>query len=140
MVFARSFMLGVAAAVLISVAGCATSTRPTGLANAAEQLDTSSRAFAAQSDTVGPPYEAAAHELAKRADDFRSMVETATVSSADVSAQFDLVAQSYHKVRADTDHARIQQLYSALEPVTAAYRNVQRQLGIAPEAEVETGG
>lgn len=61
--------------------------------------------------------------------DLRSIVDTATVSSADVSAQFDLVSQTYHKKREDAEHANTQRAYSELEPVTAAYRDVQHDLG-----------
>ena len=57
------------------------------------------------------------------------MVDTAVVSNADVSAQFDLVARSYHKMRADAEHANTQQAFSELEPVTAAYRDVKHDLG-----------
>jgi hypothetical protein len=126
--FARNIMFGMTGAVLIAVAGCAT-TRPPGLTESAEKLDLSARVLADRSDTIGPPYQPDAHELAQRAHEFRSMVDTATVSSADVSAQFDLVSQTYHKIREDAEHANTQQAYSELEPVTAAYRDVRHDLG-----------
>lgn len=135
MQFARNIMLGMVAGAVLVAAGCATTTRPTGLSQAAEQLDTNARALAARSDTVGPPYQDDAHQLAQRAYEFRSMVDTPTVSSGAVSAQFNLVSQSYQKVRADAEHAKTQQVYADLEPVTAAYRDVEHQLGVAPEAE-----
>jgi len=130
--FARNIMFGMTGAVLIAVAGCATTTRPAGLAESAERLDLSARVLADRSDTIGPPYQPDAHELAQRAHEFRSMVDTATVSSADVSAQFDLVSQTYHKIREDAEHANTQQAYSELEPVTAAYREVRHDLGSGP--------
>jgi hypothetical protein len=131
---ARNIMWGVASLLLVLSAGCATNTPPTGLSEAAERLDMSARAFAAHSDTVGPPYQADAQLLARRAYDFRSMVDTATVNNADVSAQFELVSESYHKVSDDVDHARTQQAYSDLEPVTAAYREVRHELDLRGEA------
>jgi len=127
--FARNIVFGMTGAALITVAGCATTTRSPGLTESAEKLDLSARVLAAHSDTIGPPYQPDAHELAHRAYDFRSMVDTATVSSADVSAQFDLVSQTYHKMREDAEHANTQQAYAELEPVTAAYREVQHDLG-----------
>ncbi len=127
--FARNVVFGMAGAVLLAVAGCATTSRPAGLTESAEKLDLSARVLAAHSDTIGPPYQPDAHELAQRAHDFRSMVDTAIVSNADVSAQFDLVSQTYHKMREDAEHANTQQAYSELEPVTAAYRDVQHDLG-----------
>jgi hypothetical protein len=135
MQFARNIMLAMVAGAAVVAAGCATTTRPTGLSQAAEQLDMNTRALAARSDTVGPPYQEDAHELAQRAYDFRTMVDTPTVSSGDVSAQFNLVAQSYQKVRQDAEHAKTQQVYSDLEPVTAAYRDVEHQMGVAPAPE-----
>ena len=124
------------AAALITAAGCVTTTRPAGLSDSSEKLDLSARVLAAHSDTIGPPYQQDAHELADRAHDFHSMVETATVPSADVSAQFDLVAQSYHKMREDAEHANTQQAYSELEPVTTAYRDVEHALGTAPDPDM----
>lgn len=138
MKFARNIILGMIGVVLMAVAGCATTTRPAGLTDSAEKLDLSARVLAAHSDSIGPPYQPDAHELAQRAHDFRSMVDTALVSNADVSAQFDLVAQTYHKMREDAEHANTQQAYSELEPVTAAYRDVQHDLGRRYGAE--TGG
>ena len=134
MKFARNVVFGIASAVLIAAAGCATTTRPAGLSQSAEKLDVNARALAEHSDTIGPPWQYDAHDLAKRAYDFRSLVNTAHVSSAEVSAQFELVSQSYHKLREDADHTRTQQAYADLESVTAAYRDVQRDLGITPEA------
>jgi hypothetical protein len=133
---ARNIIFGIAGAVLIVAGGCATTTttRPAGLSQSAEKLDMNARVLAAHSDTIGPPWQYDAHDLAKRAYDFRSLVNTANVSSADVSAQFELVSQSYHKLREDADHTRTQQAYADLEPVTAAYRDVQHELGITPEA------
>ena len=129
MEFGRNIMLGMTGAVLMTVAACATTTRPPGLTEAAEKLDLSARTLAARSDTIGPPYQPDAHELAQRAHEFHSMVDTLAVSDSDVSAQFDLVSQSYHKMREDAEHARTQQSYSELEPVTAAYRDVTHDLG-----------
>lgn len=136
MELARNIMFGMTGAVLLAVAGCATTSRPPGLTESAEKLDVSARALAAHSDTIGPPYQPDAHELAKRAHDFRSMVDTATVSSADVSDQFELVSQTYHKMREDAEHANTQQAYSELEPVTAAYSDVQHDLGRPYGAEM----
>lgn len=132
MKFARNIMFGVAGAALIAAAGCATTARPAGLADSSEKLDLSARVLAAHSDTIGPPYQPDAHELAQRAHDFHSMVDTGTVSSADVTAQFDLVSQSYHKMREDAEHANTQQAQSELEPVTAAYHDVEQALGNTP--------
>ena len=135
MKFAKNIIVGMAGAVLIAAGGCATTTtRPAGLSQSAEKLDMNARVLAAHSDTIGPPWQYDAHDLAKRAYDFRSLVNTANVSSADVSAQFELVSQSYRKLREDADHTRTQQAYADLEPVTAAYRDVQHELGITPEA------
>jgi septal ring-binding cell division protein DamX len=132
MQLARKIMLGMVAGAVLVAAGCATTTRPAGLSQAAEQLDLNSQALAARSDTVGPPYQPDAHELAHRAHEFRSMVDTPVVSREDVAAQFNLVEDSYQKVRADAEHARTQQVYADLEPVTAAYRDVQYRMGITP--------
>jgi hypothetical protein len=127
-----------AGALLIAIAGCATTTRPLGLSESAEKLDLSARVLAEHSDSIGPPYQYDAHDLAQRAHEFRSLVDTATVSDADVSAQFDLVSQTYNKMRADAEHANTQQAYSELEPVTAAYRHVRHDLRRTYDAE--TGG
>ncbi|HET9329697.1 MAG TPA: hypothetical protein VFO23_04150 [Steroidobacteraceae bacterium] len=127
----RNLKLGMTAAVLMAVAACVTVSRPPGLTQSAEKLDLTSRTLADRSDTIGPPYQPDAHELAMRAHDFRSMVDTASVSSDDVSAQFDLVARSYHKMREDAQHANTQQAFADLEPVTAAYRDVKHDLGRA---------
>jgi hypothetical protein len=133
---ARNIIFGIAGAALIAAGGCATTTttRPAGLSQSAEKLDMNARVLASHSDTIGPPWQYDAHDLAKRAYDFRSLVNTANVSSADVSAQFELVSQSYRKLREDADHTRTQQAYADLESVTAAYRDVQHELGITPEA------
>lgn len=127
----RNLKLGITGAVLMALAACVTVSRPPGLTQSAEKLDLTSRTLAERSDTIGPPYQPDAHELAMRAHDFRSMVDTATVSSDDVAAQFDLVARSYHKMREDALHANTQQAASELEPVTAAYRDVKHDLGRA---------
>lgn len=127
----RKLKLGMTGAVLVALAACVTASRPPGLTQSAEKLDLSSRTLADRSDTIGPPYQPDAHELAMRAHDFRSMVDTASVSSDDVSAQFDLVARSYHKMREDAEHANTQQAFAELEPVTAAYRDVKHDLGRA---------
>lgn len=127
----RNLRLGMTGAVLIAMAACVTVTRPPGLTQSAEKLDLSARTLAARSDTIGPPYQPDAHELAMRAHDFRSMVDSATVSSDELSAQFDLVARSYHKMREDAEHANTQQAFAELEPVTAAYRDVKHDLGRA---------
>jgi hypothetical protein len=138
MEFARSTIWGIAGALLMAIAGCATTTRPPGLSESAEKLDLSARVLAERSDSIGPPYQYDAHDLAQRAHEFRSLVDTATVSDADVSAQFDLVSQTYHKMRADAEHANTQQAYSELEPVTTAYRDVRHDLRRTYDAE--TGG
>jgi hypothetical protein len=135
MEFARNIASGLVGAVLIAVAGCATTTtRPAGLSKSAEQLDMDTRVLADRSDTVGPPYQPDAHELAHRAHEFHSMVDTPAVSSADVQSQFELVSESYHKLREDVEHARTQQTYSDLEPVTAAYHDVQHEMGVTAAA------
>lgn len=128
MELARSTMWGIAGALLIAVAGCVTATRPAGLSDSAERLDLSTRVLAQHSDSIGPPYQYDAHDLAKRAHEFRSLVDTATVSDADVRAQFDLVSQTYRKMRADAVHANTQQAHSELEPVTVAYHEVRHDL------------
>lgn len=135
---ARSMIWGMAGALLIAIASCATTTRPPGLSESAEKLDLSARVLAEHSDSIGPPYQYDAHDLAQRAHEFRSLVDTATVSDADVSAQFDLVSQTYNKMRADAEHANTQQAYSELEPVTTAYRDVRHDLRRTYDAE--TGG
>jgi len=138
MKLARNIAGAVVGAVLIAMAACATTTttatRPSGLSDSAAKLDMGSRALAARSDSVGPPYQQDAHELARRAYDFHSMVNTATVSNEDVKSQFELVSQTYHKLRADVDHAGTQQAHSDLQPVTAAYRSVEHDMGVTPAA------
>lgn len=138
MEFARSTIWGMAGALLITVAGCVATTRPAGLSDSAERLDITTQVLAEHSDSIGPPYQYDAHDLAKRAHEFRGLVDTATVSDADVQAQFDLVSQTYRKMRADAEHANTQQAYSELEPVTTAYRDVRHDLRRADDAD--TGG
>lgn len=137
MEFARNIASGIAVAALIAVAGCATTTasRPAGLSQSAENLDMSARAMAARSDTIGPPYQADAHEFARQAHEFRSLVDTSTVSHEDVQAQYERLSQSYHQVRQDAEHANIQQARGDMEPVTAAYHDVAHDMGGAPRAE-----
>ena len=135
--FARNIASALVGAMLVAMAGCATTTttRPTGLSQSAEQLDMNARTLAAHSDYIGPPHQSDAHDLAKRAYDFRSMVNTATVSSSEVQAQFQLVSESYHKLQADVEHTRTQQAYSDMEPVTAAYHAVEHDMGVSRSAE-----
>src|SRR5215469_9713560 len=130
---ARNIASGLVGVVLIAMAGCATTataTRPAGLSQSAEQLDKNSRLLAERSDTVGPPYQQDAHELARRAYDFHGMVDNSTVGSADVQSQFERVSESYHKLRADVEHANTQQAFSDMGPVTAAYHDVAHQMGV----------
>jgi hypothetical protein len=82
---------------------------------------------------------AQAKQLAERAYRFRSDVETATVSDAKVSAQFERLARSYRGFRDQVKHANTQQAFGDLEAVTAPYRDVERDLGIQPEADTGTG-
>lgn len=136
MEFARNIASGIAVVGLIAAAGCATTpSRPAGLSQSAENLDMNARAMAARSDTIGPPYQVDAHEFARQAHEFRSLVNTSTVSHEDVQAQYDRLSQTYHKVREDADHANIQQAHADLEPVSAAYRDVEHDMGGASRAE-----
>ncbi len=127
----------VSAAMLASVTLAAPRTE---LENAAKQLEEQARIVASHSDTVAPVYRDDAHELAQRAVEFRSLVGTASVSDADVSAQFRLVARSYQRFREQVEHANTQQSQADLAAVTAPYEAVERELGIHPGAETGARG
>ena len=121
-------MCGMATAALL--AGVSYAASRSELAKSAERLERETRAAAAHADTVSPVYRDDVHELAQRVAEFRSAVETDTVSDSEVSADFKRVAVSYEQFRAEVDHARTQQSYADLRAVTAPYEDIERELGI----------
>jgi hypothetical protein len=125
--------IGVAFAVLIASVGFA-GTR-TDLGKAAERLEEQTRIAAAHGDTVSQDYRMDARELAQLATQFRSAVETATVSDAEVSARFERVANSYHRFRVQVKHANTQQAFADLDAVTSPYQDVEQDLGIPPDTD-----
>jgi hypothetical protein len=133
MQMAAGITLGIASTLLLATAAFADSR--TELANAAKRLDESARVVAQHSDAVSPIYQADAHELARRVSDFRSLVETSTVSDANVSAQFRLVARSYDRFRDQVKHSNTEEARSDLETLAAPYSEVEHDLGITPEAD-----
>jgi hypothetical protein len=130
---AGTLSLGIISAMLLASLSFAGSRSELG--NAAERLEQETRVAAEHADTVAPNYREDAHELARLAADFRSVVETATVSDAEVSARFERVANSYQRFREQVERANTQQAFGDLRAVTAPYEDVERDLGISPGSD-----
>jgi hypothetical protein len=133
---ARTLMLVVASAALAGLAGCV-STRGH-LASSTHRLEYNARALAGDAGAVpaGPDvvyptvYARDAVALADGARELRHAAESG--SDTDVQAAFNRVSRSYHAVRDEVEHSESLQARNDLRPVTAAYRDVENDLGYPP--------
>jgi hypothetical protein len=133
MFVAKNLMLFVASAALAGVVGCV-STRGH-LSSSTDRLEYNARALAAdagaapQGSAVVYPtvYARDAAALAEEARELRHAAESG--SDADVQAAFNRVSRSYHAVRDEVEHSESVQAHNDLRPVTAAYRDVENDLG-----------
>jgi hypothetical protein len=133
MFFPRRLMLVVAWAALAGLAGCV-STRGH-LASSTDRLEQNARALARDAGAVpaGPDivyptvYARDAVALADGARELRHAAESG--SDADMQGAFNRVSRSYHAVRDEVEHSDSLQARNDLQPVTAAYRDVESDLG-----------
>ncbi|HEY1891175.1 MAG TPA: hypothetical protein VGG63_12250 [Steroidobacteraceae bacterium] len=118
----------------VSLAGCAT-TPHGGLDHSADRLDHNAQAFA--EDAQGAPrgydentdYTEDARDFADRAHEFRRAVEDPGADKHDVRASFDDLSRSYHTLRDDVQHSDSDAARHDLQPVTAAYLDVEDDMG-----------
>jgi hypothetical protein len=123
-----------AALVAVSLAGCAT-TPHGGLDHSANRLDHNATAFAEDSQEAPRGYDEDANyteearDFADRAHEFRRTVEDPSSDKRDVSASFDELSRSYHTLRDDIQHSDSDAARHDLQPVTAAYLDVEDDMG-----------
>ncbi len=148
MVVRPSVLVTFVAAALAGLAGCATTTARTKLADAASDLETHANLLVRDSsDEINREgagdyarldypreYGRDAQALARDAHDLRAAVED-NASDSDVRAAFDRVARSYHAVRDEVDHSESIQARRDLDPVTDSYRAVEREVSVYPGRE-----
>ncbi len=151
MVVRPSVLVTFVAAALAGLAGCATTTARSKLADAATNLETDANALARDSgdeltregardrDDYGRTdypreYGRDAEALARDAHELRAAVED-NASDSEVRAAFDRVARSYHAVRDEVEHSESVQARRDLDPVTDSYRTVEREVGVYPRHE-----
>ena len=127
--------LAIAVGSVMLVASTALADSRAELGHSAERLAEETRVAAAHGDTVSQSYATDAQALARSAERFRSDVETQTVSDATVSDQFQRVAGFYKRFRDQVKLANTQQAFGDLKAVSGPYRDVERELGIHPEAD-----
>jgi hypothetical protein len=136
MLVARNLMLVAVSAVLAGLAGCV-STRGH-LTSSTDRLEHNARTLAGDAgaapagpDVVYPTvYARDAMALAEGARELRHAAEGG--SDTDVQAAFNRVSRSYHAVRDEVEHSQSLQARNDLQPVTAAYRDVENDLGYPP--------
>jgi outer membrane murein-binding lipoprotein Lpp len=129
--------LALAAATSLALAGCA-STRPAAathpaslqLAQSAETLDRSARLLASRADSEETPgFAVDAHELSRRAYDFRMAAASSNATESELQGEFDTLTRSYEAVRADVDRAGTTQARTDLGLVEDPYHDVARLMG-----------
>lgn len=123
-----------AALMAVSLAGCAT-TPHGGLDHSADRLDRNAQAFAEDAQDAprgydeNTDYTEDARDFADRAHEFRRAVEDPGADKHDVRASFDDLSRSYHTLRDDVQHSDSDVARHDLQPVTAAYLDVEDDMG-----------
>lgn len=134
-----------AATSLLALAGCA-STRPAAttattataathpasleLAQSAENLDQNSRVLASRADSEEVPgFANDAHELARRAYEFRLAAASSNATEGELQSEFDTLTRSYEAVNADVNRMDTTQARSDLALVQDPYHDVARLMG-----------
>lgn len=123
-----------AALMAVSLAGCAT-TPHGGLDHSANRLDENAQAFAQDAQEAprgydqNSDYTEDSRDFAERAHDFRRTVEDPGSDKRDVRASFDELSRSYHTLRDDVQHSDSDEARHDLQPVTAAYLDVEDDMG-----------
>ena len=128
MELARNVMFVTASALLVTLAGCATTPRNP-LVDSADTLAHSAHALADHSDAISPTLEWDAHQLAESTFQFRTAVPVNGTDDASAKAAFGAVARNYQKVNEDVNQVNTANARAALRPVTEAYQAVARQMG-----------
>jgi hypothetical protein len=133
MFVAKNLMLVVASATLAGVVGCVSTSGH--LANSTDRLEYNARALAedagaAPRGSAGVYPTVYARDASALADEARELRHAAQAGSdADVQAAFNRVSRSYHAVRDEVEHSESVRARDDLRPVTAAYRDVENDLG-----------
>ena len=130
----RVLVLVLASGLLAGLAGCV-STRGE-LSSSTHRLEYNSHLLAEDAGAVSGSAEYPtnyARDSAALADDARELRHAAEGgTTADVQAAFDRVSRAYHAVRDEVEHSDSLQARNELRPVTAAYRDVENDLGYPP--------
>jgi hypothetical protein len=123
-----------ASIMAVAIAGCAT-TPHGGLDHSANRLDRNAQAFAEDSQEAprgydqNTDYTEDARDFADRAHEFRRTVEDSSSDKHDIRAAFDALSRSYHTLRDDVQHSDSDAVRHDLQPVTAAYLDVEDDMG-----------
>jgi hypothetical protein len=134
MELARDIMLATASALLLALAGCATTgDTPAGqsnnaLADSANALARNAQALADHSDNTTPVMQQDAHNLAESTFHFHNLVGISGTDSASARSAFESVSRNYQKVSEDVNQADTAEARDDLQPVTEAYQAVQHAL------------
>ena len=134
MFLARSLTAVVASMMLAGLTGCGSTPR-THLERATHRLEYRSRVLAQEAGALHAspevayptPYARDALALADGARALRYATEDGV--EADVQMAFDRVSRAYRAVRDEAEHSESLRARDDLQPVTIAYRNVERDLG-----------
>jgi hypothetical protein len=128
MELARNIMFATASALLVTLAGCATTPRNP-LVDSADTLAYNAHALADHSDAISPTLEWDAHQLAESTYQFRTAVPVNGTDDASAKTAFEAVSRNYQKVNDDVNQLNTSNARAALRPVTEAYQAVERRLG-----------
>jgi hypothetical protein len=127
MKLARNLIVVTGSALLVALAGCATTRNP--LADSAEVLDRNAQALAAQADAMTPVLEQDAHRLAESTYQFRGVVGANGTDNTRARTAFESVSQNYRRVNEDVNHINTEDARAALRRVKEAYQDVERAMG-----------
>jgi hypothetical protein len=135
MLAVRTITLAIAAALFLAVGACAD--LRSSLTGSTLRLQRSADLLAEDAANVTPPaddeeypvnYSRDAHALAADARELRHTVEEGA-SDTDIKVAFNRVSRSFHAVRDEVDHSDSDRARADLRDVTAAYRDVEHDLG-----------
>jgi hypothetical protein len=136
--FHATRFLGVfGACALMALSACAATPSRASLADAADALVNYADNLArdATDEAASNQYEVRwggdAHQLAAAAQQFRSAVAAPDARRADIDAAFTRLSQAYDATREAVSQSVLLQPRRDLQHVTAAYEDVERQLGRA---------
>ncbi|HKU15630.1 MAG TPA: hypothetical protein VJQ52_14635 [Steroidobacteraceae bacterium] len=119
---------GIAAAVVIGLAGCATSNG--NLTSSAERLERNAAELQrdARDDGASNAYYRDAQQFADEARDFRRTLEDRHDDRDDVRAAFRDLSDRYHALRDEVERSSDRDAEVDFKPVTEAYLDVEREM------------